>query len=38
MNFTFKPIGYIHSPFKQKFGIPRQSGLVPEIKVSLELV
>lgn len=38
MSFTFEPIGYIRSPFKQKFGIPRQSGLVSEIKASLELV
>ncbi len=38
MKFEFEPIGFIHSPFKQKFGIPRQSGLVPEIKASLELV
>ncbi len=38
MSFTFEPIGFIHSPFKQKFGLPRQSGLVPEIKASLELV
>lgn len=38
MKFSFEPIGFIHSPFKQKFGIPRQSGLVPEIKARLELV
>lgn len=38
MKFSFEPIGFIHSPFKQKFGIPRQSGLVPEIKATLELV
>lgn len=38
MSFTFEPIGYIRSPFKQKFGIPRQSGLVPEIKATMELV
>lgn len=38
MNFTFEPIGFIHSPFQQKFGIPRQSGLVPEIKARLELI
>jgi tRNA-Thr(GGU) m(6)t(6)A37 methyltransferase TsaA len=25
-----KPIAYFHSPFGSKFGIPRQSGLVPE--------
>lgn len=24
-----KPIGVVHTPFKEKFGIPRQSGLVP---------
>ncbi len=38
MNFTFEPIGFIRSPFKQKFGIPRQSGLVPEVRARLELV
>ena len=38
MSFTFEPIGYIRSPFKQKFGIPRQPGLVSEIKASLELI
>lgn len=38
MNYTFEPIGYIRSPFKQKFGIPRQPGLVTEIKASLELI
>ncbi|MBQ6569696.1 MAG: tRNA (N6-threonylcarbamoyladenosine(37)-N6)-methyltransferase TrmO [Clostridia bacterium] len=26
-SFTVKPIGYIHSDFTSKFGIPRQSGL-----------
>ncbi len=38
MSFQFKPIGLIHSPFKEKFGIPRQPGLVPEIRATLELV
>ncbi len=38
MNFTFEPIGFIHSPFKEKFGIPRQPGLVPEARARLELV
>lgn len=28
-DIIFKPIGIIHSCFKQKFGIPRQSGLAP---------
>lgn len=27
-HITFKPIGIIHSCFKEKFGIPRQAGLV----------
>ncbi len=38
MNFAFEPIGFIRSPFKQKFGIPRQPGLVPEVKARLELM
>ena len=28
MNFTIEPIGIVHSPFKEKFGVPRQPGLV----------
>lgn len=28
---NLKPIGYIHTDFKEKFGIPRQSGRVPEL-------
>ena len=31
-------IGIIHSPFREKFGIPRQPGLVPEAKGTLELL
>ncbi len=27
--FSVKPIGYVRSPYKQKFAIPRQPGLVP---------
>lgn len=38
MTFTFNPIGFIRSPFKEKFGIPRQPGLVPEARARLELV
>ncbi len=33
MNLT--PVAYIHSPFTEKFGIPRQSGLVEEIRARL---
>lgn len=33
----FQPIGIIHSCFKEKFGTPRQSGLIPEAKAILKL-
>lgn len=36
--FTFSPVGVIHSCFKEKFGIPRQPGLVPEARAILELL
>ena len=32
---TFRPIGTVHSPFKEKFGIPRQPGLVPEVEARI---
>jgi tRNA-Thr(GGU) m(6)t(6)A37 methyltransferase TsaA len=35
--YTFAPIGHIHSCFKEKFGIPRQPGLVPEAHGTLEI-
>lgn len=35
--FTFTPVGIVHSPYKEKFGIPRQPGLVPEARARLEL-
>ena len=38
MAFEFQPIGVIHSPFKEKFGIPRQPGLVPQARATLELL
>lgn len=31
-NHILRPIAYIHTDFKQKFGIPRQSGLVNELQ------
>lgn len=31
-SFTFDPIGYVQSPFKDKFGVPRQPGLASEAK------
>lgn len=35
---TIEPIGYFHSPLTSKFGIPRQSGIVGELRGSIELV
>jgi tRNA (adenine37-N6)-methyltransferase len=37
-DFTFTPIGLIHSCFREKFGIPRQAGLVPEAQALLEIL
>lgn len=36
--FQFQAIGHIHSPFKEKFGIPRQSGLASSASGTLELL
>lgn len=36
--YTFNPIGKIHSCFKEKFGIPRQPGLVAEACATVELL
>lgn len=30
--YTIKPIAYIHNGFEEKFGIPRQSGLIDTVK------
>ncbi len=35
--FAFNPIGTIRSCFKEKFGVPRQPGLVPEVTAILEM-
>ena len=37
-DFTFHPIGIIHSCFSEKFGIPRQPGLVPAARATLEIL
>lgn len=37
MNYSVKPIGVIHSCFKDKFGVPRQPGLVKGAHGELEL-
>lgn len=36
-SFHFKPIGIVHSPYREKFGIPRQPGLV-DVTSTLELL
>ena len=35
--YTFQAIGVLRSPFREKFGIPRQPGLVPEAESTLVL-
>ncbi len=37
MDISLQPIGIIHSPFKEKFAVPRQPGLVPSVTAKLEL-
>ncbi|MBM6550474.1 tRNA (N6-threonylcarbamoyladenosine(37)-N6)-methyltransferase TrmO [Marinomonas ostreistagni] len=36
--FQFQQIGVVHSCYKQKFGIPRQPGLVKQASASIELL
>jgi len=36
-SYALSPIGLVHSPFKEKFAIPRQPGLVPEARGVIEL-
>lgn len=38
MNFTFKPIGFIKSCFPDKFGVPRQSGIVKKAYSELKIL
>jgi tRNA-Thr(GGU) m(6)t(6)A37 methyltransferase TsaA len=35
-NYTFSPIGYVHSCYKEKFGIPRQPALI-KIPATIEI-
>lgn len=37
MDAPFSPIGVIRSCFKEKFGIPRQPGLAPDARATLEI-
>ena len=34
-SFVMEPVAYIHSDFSEKFGIPRQSGLVEEVSAKI---
>jgi len=38
MKIQFETIGIVQSPYKEKFGVPRQPGLVPQAKGSVELL
>ena len=37
-NKIIKPVAVIHTDFSEKFGIPRQAGLVPELEARIELL
>jgi tRNA-Thr(GGU) m(6)t(6)A37 methyltransferase TsaA len=37
-DWTFKTIGIVHSPCKEKFAVPRQSGLVPQLHSTIEIL
>lgn len=36
--YHFKPIGFIESPCKEKFGVPRQANLVPELLARVNIL
>ena len=38
MEINLQPIGILHSPFKEKFAVPRQPGLAKSIEAELELL
>ena len=38
MGKTIKPVAVVRSDFSEKFGIPRQAGLVPELEARIELL
>jgi tRNA (Thr-GGU) A37 N-methylase len=35
--YTFEPVGVLHSPYREKFGIPRQPGLARHAHAELRL-
>ena len=38
MRYTIEPVAIVHSPYTDKFGIPRQPGLVPSAKATIEFI
>lgn len=36
-HYSFEPIGFINSCFREKFGVPRQPGLAPNARAILEI-
>ncbi len=38
MEISLQPIGILHSPYKEKFAVPRQPGLVNSVEAELELL
>jgi len=38
MSWTFNTIAVVESPCKEKFGVPRQSGLVPELQATIAIL
>ena len=38
MSYTFETVGVIRSPYREKFGIPRQPSLVNAARITLELL
>ncbi|MGF1836145.1 tRNA (N6-threonylcarbamoyladenosine(37)-N6)-methyltransferase TrmO [Photobacterium sanguinicancri] len=37
MSVSIEPVGVIHSPYKEKFAVPRQPGLVPSARAEIVL-
>lgn len=37
MSYSIEPVGIIHTPFKEKFAVPRQPGLAPSATSRLQL-
>lgn len=36
MNYPLEPIAVIHTPFREKFGAPRQPGLTPSVRAQID--